>query len=142
MFALFYLISRIKKITSYHDFKVYILVWLESYPPKNFRDYILIANFLGMVFLPLTLLAVLNFKLFIAIKVRLTVYSTQLFIQTGPDQLPLPFVRYKTFSFNFTLLLKVWSNMYNILLYFQLSRTAQQVTLLVSQSLCQSLCHF
>ena len=49
----------------------------------NFRDYILIANFLGMVFLPLTLLAILNFKLFIAIKVRFTVLLNPIIYTNG-----------------------------------------------------------
>ena len=35
-----------------------------------FRDYILIANFLGMVFLPFAFLAILNYKLFMTIKVQ------------------------------------------------------------------------
>ena len=40
------------------------------------RDYILIANFIGMTLLPFALLAVLNYKLYAAIKELITLSFT------------------------------------------------------------------
>ena len=37
------------------------------------RDYIFIANFLGMALIPFTLLAIINFKLFRTIKVKVQI---------------------------------------------------------------------
>ena len=44
------------------------------------RDYILIANFLGMALIPFAILAVLNFRLYKKIKVSVYIYLLFIFV--------------------------------------------------------------